>query len=440
MSASMSPAETQRTKSHSVSKSKSAEPSTPASPTRSHKPPNPLHLLPATALFHGPHSRNASHSSLNRQLQPQQQPQHNESGSRTTPTEHDKTQTAVQPQHLPRANPPTSSFSSPRAFISDHKYTTSGGISAGSNITTPGTSSFRPPLGTIASSARNQPIQQKQDDDFHPDAVWAEMQRTLADVELSAMNSSHVFGATHARALEDLRAAQLGLAQAWAKSEADEMGDEEFGKGDEGNSVVGTLRGGVFGSPTTTKGHGKGHSRNASTPSNATQSGKSSVGNTLEEETERDIKLARRRREANDRYFKQVNRGVLEVVKKLDEVAGAMRRVEKESREIWNESSGSEDDEGDLGTETGTEGSVKGEEVRAARKKKEKKRRNKALLSRGKADDAAVAATENVEGTKKQEEVDETTGRRRAETMDSIVTSGTGTESEFLTDSPVSKR
>jgi len=33
---------------------------------------------------------------------------------------------------------------------------------------------------------------------------------------------------------------------------------------------------------------------------------------------------------------------VLDVVSKLDEVAGAMRRVERESREIWDESS--EDD------------------------------------------------------------------------------------------------
>ena len=57
--------------------------------------------------------------------------------------------------------------------------------------------------------------------------------------------------------------------------------------------------------------------------------------------------LARRRREANDRYFEQVNRGVVDVVGRLDVVAGAMRRVEKESREIWDaseqEESGSAD-------------------------------------------------------------------------------------------------
>ena len=77
----------------------------------------------------------------------------------------------------------------------------------------------------------------------------------------------------------------------------------------------------------------------------------------LEEETERDIRLARKRREANDRYFSQVDRGVLEVVSKLDEVAGAMRRVERESREIWDESSDSEEaDEMNVTGEEETDG------------------------------------------------------------------------------------
>lgn len=160
------------------------------------------------------------------------------------------------------------------------------------------------------------------------------MQKTLADVELSAMNSSHVFSSDHAKALEDLRAAQLGLAQAWAKSEADEMVDEEFGNDTQEQSAVGTFKQGGFGSPASPPGK-KGGNRSRGT------SASSSHGRNLEEETERDIRLARRRREANDRYFRQVNKGVLDVVRKLDEVAGAMRRVEKESREIWNDSSGS---------------------------------------------------------------------------------------------------
>lgn len=175
------------------------------------------------------------------------------------------------------------------------------------------------------------------------------MQKTLADVELSAMNSSHVFSSGHAKALEDLRAAQLGLAQAWAKSEADEMVDEEFGNDTQEQSAVGTFKQGGFASaasPASKKGGSR--SRGNSTSS--------AGGRNLEEETERDIRLARKRREANDRYFRQVNKGVLDVVRKLDEVAGAMRRVEKESREIWNDSSGSggEDDLGDV-TESAVE-------------------------------------------------------------------------------------
>ena len=55
------------------------------------------------------------------------------------------------------------------------------------------------------------------------------MQKTLSDVELSAMNPSHVFGARHARALEDLRASQLQLAQAWAKSENEGVVDFDDG-------------------------------------------------------------------------------------------------------------------------------------------------------------------------------------------------------------------
>ena len=60
----------------------------------------------------------------------------------------------------------------------------------------------------------------------------------------------------------------------------------------------------------------------------------------LDEETERDIVLARERREANDRYFDRVNSGVLDVVAKLDEVAQAMRSVERESKDIWNDTDG----------------------------------------------------------------------------------------------------
>ena len=57
------------------------------------------------------------------------------------------------------------------------------------------------------------------------DALWAEMQSTLEEVELSASNGAHVFGPDHNRALEELRTAQISLAQAWARSEADDAID-----------------------------------------------------------------------------------------------------------------------------------------------------------------------------------------------------------------------
>ena len=177
------------------------------------------------------------------------------------------------------------------------------------------------------------------------------MQKTLADVELSAMNTSHVFGSSHLHALEDLRTAQLSLAQTWAKTEADELFEHDFDttSRNEGNvraaldnktpaATPGSARPKAasppFGSPATVKDAGKNDKPSAFTNNKD-----------LEEETERDIQLARKRREANDRYFSQVNHGVLEVVSKLDEVAGAMRRVERESREIWDESTDEDVDE-----------------------------------------------------------------------------------------------
>lgn len=170
------------------------------------------------------------------------------------------------------------------------------------------------------------------------------MQKTLADVELSAMNPSHVFGASHAKALEDLRASQLQLAQAWAKSESEGVG--EYDDGGTGEGVVG---GGVGGARKEEKGDGKAEAEKSAFSNNKN----------LEDETERDIMLARRRREANDRYFEQVNRGVVDVVGRLDVVAGAMRRVEKESREIWDaseqEESGSATEDSVVGAANTTE-------------------------------------------------------------------------------------
>lgn len=123
------------------------------------------------------------------------------------------------------------------------------------------------------------------------------MQATLAEVETSALSSTHVFGAAHSAALEELREAQIGLAVAWGRGEADEE--------EEGISVG-----------TTDKQEGGGRAGG-------------------EEDEEADILEARRRREANERFFKKVGEGVVDVVDKLEAVATAMAKVEKESREMW---------------------------------------------------------------------------------------------------------
>jgi hypothetical protein len=173
---------------------------------------------------------------------------------------------------------------------------------------------------------------QKQAD--RTDALWAEMQSTLEEVELSAVNGTHVFGPEHNKALEDLRIAQIALAQAWARSEADtavETADKENKAlrlsatlGSEGKSA----QDGTDGAKSTV---------NSGSGRPGSSSGAERTSSRLEEETEADILLARKRREANDRYFQRVNGGVLDVVAKLEEVAKAMRAVEQESRDIWGE-------------------------------------------------------------------------------------------------------
>ncbi|KAJ5151867.1 hypothetical protein N7492_010162 [Penicillium capsulatum] len=166
--------------------------------------------------------------------------------------------------------------------------------------------------------------QSKQDADGS-DAIWQEMQSALSEVELSAVTNEHVFGEKHAEALEDLRLKQLKLAQAWARSEADdEVVNSSRNTADENSS-----------------GRHQGPANGASPEITANEQGsnKASVSpNMLDEETEKDILLARKRREANDRYFDRVNQGVLDVVAKLEEVSQAMRTVERESKDIWSDS------------------------------------------------------------------------------------------------------
>ena len=138
------------------------------------------------------------------------------------------------------------------------------------------------------------------------------MQATLAEVELSATRGTHFFGPDHASALEELRIAQISLAQAWARSEADEIIDH----------------------PTDNEGD---NIKAAELPGQESGAGRSE-GKGLQDDTAEDILLARKRREANDKYFRRINSGVLDVVARLEEVAIAMGKVERESREVWSES------------------------------------------------------------------------------------------------------
>lgn len=157
----------------------------------------------------------------------------------------------------------------------------------------------------------------------------SEMQNTLEDVELSAARSgTQIFGPDHSKALEELRTAQIALAQAWAKSETEEESQSASNAKEAQAKPVSTADvlaadGAEFA--------GEGRARSGTDKSG------SSGRTQLEEETENDIALARKRREANDVYFQRVNKGVVEVVQKLEEVAKAMKGVEKESKEIWGD-------------------------------------------------------------------------------------------------------
>ena len=135
------------------------------------------------------------------------------------------------------------------------------------------------------------------------------MQATLAEVELSAFSSTHVFGTAHSAALDELREAQIALAKSWGRGEND--GDEE--KEDEEEEVLRGVR-----------------------SKNEKGKEKEEEKKDIESEQEDDIAEARRRREANEKFFRRVGEGVQDVVGKLDGVAQAMAKVVRESREIWN--------------------------------------------------------------------------------------------------------
>lgn len=163
------------------------------------------------------------------------------------------------------------------------------------------------------------------------------MQATLEEVELSASGGTRVFGPDHDRKLAELRSAQIALAQAWARSEADEATGTT---GAAGASSASPKAAGTELRTDGTDGTGKSTATTSIRPgSEGTSLGADRLGQKLEQETEDDIQFARKRREANDRYFQRVNQGVLDVVAKLDGVATAMRAVEQESKDVWGDES-----------------------------------------------------------------------------------------------------
>ncbi|KAL4809729.1 hypothetical protein BDV18DRAFT_84143 [Aspergillus unguis] len=146
------------------------------------------------------------------------------------------------------------------------------------------------------------------------DALWEEMQSALSDVEVSAAVRGHVFGENHSEALEELRMKHLQLAQTWGRDETeDEKGDPKS----------------ISAKPPSLKGDSR-------TAGDISGEADESTKN-LDEETEKDIQLARERREANDRYFERVNKSVLDIVAKLEDIGQAMRTMEAESKDIWSE-------------------------------------------------------------------------------------------------------
>jgi hypothetical protein len=163
------------------------------------------------------------------------------------------------------------------------------------------------------------------------DALWAEMQATLAEVELSAARGTHFFGPAHGAALEELRNAQIALAQAWARGESDELRSpinaSRKGSNDSERSPGSSITGETAQKATS----------NATGTNDGDGDFTGGRDSAAEQDAEKDILAARKRREANDRYFYRVSQGVMDVVGKLEEVAAAMGKVERESREIWSE-------------------------------------------------------------------------------------------------------
>lgn len=263
---------------------------TKQSPTTNTKP----NRLPAPTLFVGPPSRNASQLSVAR--------------------------APIDGANLKSGRPPLSRQRSTRS----RAYNPDGdaGVSA------------------VDGTSKELPTLQKPSDKSI-DAKWREMQSTLNEVELTAQSSTHVFGESHAKALDDLRQAQIALAKAWGRGNENQATN--------GDDIVAELNVNKFkGAEDMALDRERTGRKRTDTEASAStvlsdesQFSESSVRSgrsQLEDETAQDIKLAGERRAANEAYFKKVDQGVKEVVEKLEKVAEAMRGVESESRSLWSNS------------------------------------------------------------------------------------------------------
>ncbi|CCX33093.1 hypothetical protein FPQ18DRAFT_82252 [Pyronema domesticum] len=150
------------------------------------------------------------------------------------------------------------------------------------------------------------------------ESLWASMQHTLSEVELS--NTAIFFGPSHAKALEDLRAAQIALAQAWMiDSDEPEVGRAGGLHGTQGSQAGGSQAHGAQGSQGS----------QAHTTTGQIQGQDLKVQGTHGE--------AEDKRKASEMHFNRVAQGVVEVAERLEKVAQAMRGVERESRGVWEE-------------------------------------------------------------------------------------------------------
>lgn len=187
----------------------------------------------------------------------------------------------------------------------------------------------------------------RKDSERRTEARWQEMQSTLNEVELTAQSSTHVFGESHAKALDQLRDAQVALAWAWGR------GNEESGllNSTSAEDTISQFNMSGEGRQSTTDSTGNGSQSRKRTD---TQSSASTVLSDesvqsdrttkesrakMEDETAEDIRRASERRGKNEEYFRMVEKSVGDVVSKLDIVAEAMTRVEAESRSLWSSSS-----------------------------------------------------------------------------------------------------